>query len=318
VLKSVKLGFTESQDLELPVDGVTIYVGPNNSGKSLVLREVEQTHLNNPLPKNLKILKDFEVNWPSEEEIDTLIKRHRRNAEERNSDDIVRFGKLSFFSSPDTQDYNKNHLRNIALDQSDKGNLLCHYARWGLIRLDGRSRFNLTNDQNAGDLLSAPINILSHIFTDDVTRQQVRALIHEAFGLYFVVDPTRLGSLRIKLSHATPPDDEQSLNANARAFYQNAIHIKDASDGVQAFVGIATAVLSGDYHTILVDEPEAFLHPPLARKLGRSLAKLVTERGGSLMASTHSSDFLMGCIQASKQVRVVRLEYANGKSNALS
>lgn len=32
------------------------------------------------------------------------------------------------------------------------------------------------------------------------------------------------------------------------------------------------------------------------------------------MASTHSSDFLMGCLQASPHVRVVRLEYSNGKS----
>jgi hypothetical protein len=32
------------------------------------------------------------------------------------------------------------------------------------------------------------------------------------------------------------------------------------------------------------------------------------------MASTHSPDFLMGCLQASPHVRVVRLEYSNGKS----
>ena len=32
------------------------------------------------------------------------------------------------------------------------------------------------------------------------------------------------------------------------------------------------------------------------------------------MASTHSPDFLIGCLQASPNVRVVRLEYSNGKS----
>jgi hypothetical protein len=32
------------------------------------------------------------------------------------------------------------------------------------------------------------------------------------------------------------------------------------------------------------------------------------------MASTHSPDFLMGCLQASPHVRVVRLEYSNGRS----
>jgi hypothetical protein len=56
------------------------------------------------------------------------------------------------------------------------------------------------------------------------------------------------------------------------------------------------------------------LHPPLARKLGYQLATTAVKRSGSLMASTHSADFLMGCLQGSNQVRVVRLEYSNGKS----
>ena len=120
--------------------------------------------------------------------------------------------------------------------------------------------------------------------------------------------------MRIRLSTETPLADEQTLNVAARGYYQRAIHIKDASDGVQAFTGIVTAVMSGEFHTILVDEPEAFLHPPLARKLGKNLATIAAERKGVLLASTHSSDFLMGCIQATKDVRVVRLEYSKGKS----
>lgn len=143
---------------------------------------------------------------------------------------------------------------------------------------------------------------------------KVRALVQDAFGLNFVVDPTQLGQFRIRLSKASPPADEQSLNESARSFYKQATHIKDASDGVQAFTGIVSAVMSGEFHTILVDEPEAFLHPPLARKLGKHLGTLAMERGGALLASTHSPDFLMGCVQATKDVRVVRLEYSDGKS----
>jgi AAA domain, putative AbiEii toxin, Type IV TA system len=78
-------------------------------------------------------------------------------------------------------------------------------------------------------------------------------------------------------------------------------------------VGIVCAVLSGDYRAVLIDEPEAFVHPPLARKLGYQLTNNLNA-GGTLMASTHSPDFLMGCLQASPHVRVVRLEYSNGKS----
>ena len=182
-----------------------------------------------------------------------------------------------------------------------------------LIRLDGRTRFNLTIDRPRGDLLAQPHNVLSHIFKDDLLREKLREIIYDAFGVYFVIDALSAGDLRIRLSTVPPGAEEQNLNAAARAFHGNALHIKDASDGIQAFVEILCAVLSGDYRTILIDEPEAFLHPPLARKLGRQLTSNL-KAGECLMASTHSPDFLIGCLQASSNVRVVRLEYSNGKS----
>lgn len=158
--------------------------------------------------------------------------------------------------------------------------------------------------------------MLNHLFRDESSRKLVRDIVRDAFGVFFTIDPTNLGQLRIRLSENQPPPDEQSLNEEARKFHSRSTHIKDASDGVQAFTGIVSAVCSGEYHTILLDEPEAFLHPPLARKLGKSLAKLASERSGSLMAATHSADFLMGCVQGSRDVRIVRLEYRNGKSRA--
>ena len=42
MLESISLKFTElAEPLRVPAQGVTIFVGPNNSGKSLVLREIE-------------------------------------------------------------------------------------------------------------------------------------------------------------------------------------------------------------------------------------------------------------------------------------
>ena len=155
--------------------------------------------------------------------------------------------------------------------------------------------------------------MLMHLFQDEEARRRVRDIIFDAFGVYFTIEQLSANELRIRLSQTEPNADEQNWNESARAFHGKAVHIKEASDGVQAFVGILCAVLSGDYRAILVDEPEAFLHPPLARKLGHQLASNL-KAGGSLMASTHSPDFVIGCLQASSNVRVVRLEYSNGKS----
>ncbi len=80
------------------------------------------------------------------------------------------------------------------------------------------------------------------------------------------------------------------------------------SDGVKAFTGLTAALLSYDYRVMLIDEPEAFLHPILARELGGKVTELATERNANVFASTHSPDFLMECVEAGK-VDVVRLTY---------
>jgi hypothetical protein len=56
--------------------------------------------------------------------------------------------------------------------------------------------------------------------------------------VYVVIDPMQGGTLRIRLSREPPTMDEQSLGQAARAFHSKALYIKEASDGVQAFVGI--------------------------------------------------------------------------------
>lgn len=313
MLDSITLKFTQHEDLVLPAAGITIFVGPNNSGKSLILKEVEQAFLVHPFPNNLLVLSDYEIKWPEVDAVKSALTKFDAFQEKNLPVDHKTIGRINPNGGREGVTHSVTTLLNIAAAKADKHWWATQFLRWGVLRLDGRSRFNLTNDQAGGDLLSAPQNILAHLFQDDVARKKVRHLINDAFGFNFAIDPTNLGQLRIRLSRETPPEDEQSLNEKARIFYRSATHIKDASDGVQAFTGIVTAVMSGEFHTILIDEPEAFLHPPLARKLGNHLATLAVERGGALLASTHSPDFLMGCVQATKEVRVVRLEYSEGK-----
>jgi AAA domain, putative AbiEii toxin, Type IV TA system len=298
----------------LPTKGITVFVGPNNSGKSLVLREVEQAFLTHPFPSGLHVLRDYEIAWPTLEDVEKSIKKFGPLQRAELGEDVMVVGRISPAGGMESTHINKSTVMTMATNKNDKHWWATQFLRWGVLRLDGRSRFGLTVDQSGGDLLSPPQNVLAHLFQDDIARKKVRSLVKDAIGLNFVIDPTNLGQLRIRLSREEPPAEEQSLNESARKFYKGAMHIKDASDGVQAFTGIVTAVMSGEFHTILVDEPEAFLHPPLARRLGKHLATIATERGGSLIASTHSPDFLMGCVQATKDVRVVRLEFTEGKS----
>lgn len=275
MLQLVTVNFSETGSFDLDVKDITLFVGPNNSGKSLLLREIETIVSTDISSNNFKIITNFDIKWPDEATLDKRIEAAKANTPPGGPSGHVEFKRLNPNGVRDAEYIDINLLKKFVSGKTQKGWVAKSLIRWGVIRLDGRSRFNLTNDQPGGDLEKPPQNVLVNLFQNEETRARVRALVKDAFNVNLYVDPTDLGQLRIKLADGEIPTDEQSLNADAREFYRGATHIKDASDGVQAFTGIVVAILSGEYHTILIDEPEAFLHPPLARKLGKSLATMV-------------------------------------------
>lgn len=112
------------------------------------------------------------------------------------------------------------------------------------------------------------------------------------------------------------PEIQKSFGQDAIRFFDQAVAIADMGDGIKAFCGVMAAVLASDVRIVLIDEPEAFLHPPTARKLGTNLVILGAERQGSLVVSTHSADVLMGCVQAGKCLNIVRLTYQEDMATA--
>jgi hypothetical protein len=204
------------------------------------------------------------------------------------------------------------------LTDPTQGNQLKGLVSFLKLRLDGVARLNLCNDQGVGDLAAPPLGALAALYRDDVVRERLRDLVLEAFGLHLVFDPTSVGQIRLKLSKAPlpHPDLERHLTRSAIEFFSGATHISAMSDGVRAYIGILTAALSVPSLMLLIDEPEAFLHPPLVRSLGKTLTTLASERDGTIVAATHSPDFVMGCIQSGKAVNILRLTWEDAVPRA--
>ena len=174
------------------------------------------------------------------------------------------------------------------------------------------------DQQGAGDLQQAPNSSFQVLFRDDAKRHEVRRIVFEAFGSHFVIDPTSLGHLRIRLSLRPPKDDkeERGIHYEAVKFHSDAQQIDHASDGVKAFTGIITEVMAGDPRALLIDEPEAFLHPSLASKLGYEVSRAALSSDKRVFVSTHSPTFVMGCIQSGAPVNIIRLTYRAGVATA--
>lgn len=188
------------------------------------------------------------------------------------------------------------------------------YLDLNTLMLDGANRIDLVNQQPAADLQEKPFTSFQVLFRDDAKRSEVRRILFEAFNLHFVLDPTHLGQLRIRFSLRTPVNDieERGIHDAAVKFHSAALSIDEMSDGVKAFTGMITQIIAGDPKILLIDEPEAFLHPALAFQLGNEIARLSSTTKKNLFVSTHSADFVMGCIQSGAPVNIVRLTYRSG------
>ena len=295
---------------------VTVFVGPNNSGKSKVLAEIFQYCTTGRRNVSNVIVDQIRFNTFSRESAEERVKHVtlRPNTNETLQPDHVIVGKRGHRSQ-----VHKHRLLDSFLNPDAQARYFCPwYLAYNTLILDGQSRIGLINDQNAGDLQQAPQTSFQALFHDDIKRAEVRRIVHDAFNAYLVIDPTNLGKLRLRLSPTEPVSisQERGIHEESVQFHGAALPIQEASDGVKAFAGIITEIIAGDPAILLIDEPEAFLHPALSFNLGKEIALASSGSEKRLFVSTHSPNFVMGCIQSGCPINIVRLTYRDNVATA--
>lgn len=325
MINRIKLKFgptPASEPLEFDVSPITVFVGPNYSGKSKLIREIaDLVRQGRPLADNV-ILDDADFRPYSTDEASDAV------------DEVTLTPNLGEVLQPDHIIVGRYAARTQvprpqlidALTQFSTSPQNSHLRQWagqwflnfGVRLLDGQSRIGLSNDQSFGDLSLAPQSSFQAVFRDDALRQEIRDIIFKAFGQYLVFDPTHAGKIRLRLSSSPPEslEQEQGLTQKAATFHSQATLLGQASDGAKAFCGILIEIMAGQPDMLLLDEPEAFLHPALSYQLGAEVARQLQGTSKRLFVSTHSSNFLMGCVSSGTPVNVVRLTYRDGVATA--
>jgi len=311
---SLKLGSKDKlSTVTLTNPSCTIFVGPNNSGKSLVLREIARLCDFGRTSDRL-IVDDITFRPHTEKEAHEILKSLTL---------IPRYGEVIFEHHVKIRRGNSSeqvHIENFleALQEPNSEIGRSRYANYYgvnfLLVLDGPSRISLVAPQERGDLKN-PSGTFARILTNDARRSAIRNILHDAFGLYLGIDMSE-GSLLSLRYGTTPPPSERSVQDETLEWMRRAQPIENMSDGVKAFTGILLELLAGDPRVIVIDEPEAFLHPALAFKLGKHIAKTAVEADKHVFVSTHSPQFLMGAKQSGAKADVVRLTYQDGTATA--
>lgn len=282
-----KIAFSGGGSFDLAPDDKILLVGPNNSGKSQALREIPAICQSGKTERTVVVA-----------EMD--IQKSGSGA------DLRAFLEDKADSLGETYRYedwqvHENHLR--FWDQP----YLQHQLSAGFIRkISANERLNICEQQSSispGDQKSKPQHIL---YDDEALMTKISGLFRRAFGKDIMFDFR--GGSRLPIHVGELPAGKGVVD-RVGDFYVKAVRenplLDKQGDGMKSYAGILFEAVVANRDITLIDEPEAFLHPPQMRKLGETLSSEVV---GQLIVATHSSDIMRGFLEGTKgNVRILRI-----------
>lgn len=156
-------------------------------------------------------------------------------------------------------------------------------------------RQTLTAPQASFDRVQAqPATPLQALQADPALEKDLSETAVTAFGKPVTLNRVAGPNLRLHVGRPHRAPDLMSVEyAEELAALPS---VEEQGDGYKAFLGVMLSVLVGRARILLIDEPETFLHPPQARRLGREISSR-TEHGTQVICATHSADVLEGALQ---------------------
>jgi len=134
----------------------------------------------------------------------------------------------------------------------------------------------------------------------------------KAFGLDIVVNRNAGSLVPILVGEKPVPSEGQDRLSFAYTLELEKLpSIESQGDGMRSYLGVLLYAMTGNESVLLIDEPEAFLHPPQARHLGAVLTR-DSHQIRQLILATHSGDVLRGALESENpNVRVIRIRRAS-------
>ena len=146
-----------------------------------------------------------------------------------------------------------------------------------------------------------------HFHHDDQLELKASKLFRRAFKQDLVIHPGNSQNIPAYVGKRPKPEHGEDRRS---ATYLDRIEaldrLEDQGDGMRSFASILGRVLAERRPVIVIDEPEAFLHPPQARLLAEIIGSEAADR--QILLATHSSDVLQGLLaKHAERISVVRL-----------
>lgn len=289
---------------------INIFVGANNCGKTRVLKDMLLKMTADTYKTTL--INDLDIATPSSTESilsASSIKLRRRNSGECLITPAPTFERPT---RPREHENIKEYLqRNINYKEYDEIFSCIGESLVTFLNTDNRLRLAQSQQISSFDSIS-PENALFALYESyDVLNdaaERIRKYVQDTFQVDLYFDYTDLSSICFRVG-----DCFDHVSKDSREAFQQ---VKDypildhQGDGLRSFVGILVGILAVNKPIILLDEPEAFLHPPQALQLGKIIASLLTQ-DQQLFVATHSADFLRGFLSETSNANIIHLDRCN-------
>ena len=292
-----KIHFSDNSIISVDKNDIVIFVGPNNAGKSASLKEAAT--LLQTKNKKGKVLKDITIDKEGDEkDLIDLLESFSTKYFSTNPEPHYRGYNFDIYTPSAKNDWN-NYEKGI-------GGLFPIFVKI----ITTEERLQAANPPSNIQLTIQPIQHPIHFLQKyDALEKRFSEYFRQAFGTDLIVH-RNAGSV-VPLYVGDKPvlqKDEDRISEGYLRELEKLDLLREQGDGMRSFVGVLLNTFISNHSILFIDEPEAFLHPPQARLIGKMLAKdLPSER--QLFLATHSEDFLKGLLDANiTNLKIIRIQ----------
>lgn len=320
---------TAQGNLEIVPKRINVLVGPNNSGKSRVLKEIRD-YLSGDC-QDIKMINDIKHPFPSDfSEFDDAYDVTSKMVRDQHGNWILKeysnkpnqmLDMSASLESYYTRTSNaiggdwRAHFESLIEDRNIHeffnwcGSLFFQY-------MGTEERLTICKTQRNYGLDSNNTNFLSSFRFQEELLYDLSEKIKLLFGKDIFLDSQTLGDrvvFRVGEDFDYVRKATTFAEETARKLFEEKA-LDDQGDGIKSFVATFLSLYSNSNDILLIDEPEAFLHPPLARQLGEMIGEYRGE-DCTVFIATHSIEILKGILSKTTDVNVVRITQPSPQIN---
>ena len=323
---------TLSGDKPITPKRINVIIGPNNSGKSRFLKEI-RNYLSGK-NDDLAIIKELRHEYPSSiEEFDS-----KYTVAQKLSQDAYGNWFLRVYSNKSTSDLNmfesldNYHSRGFSsfsgdwrdfysgiIERKEPSEFFDHFGALFFQYVGTEERLLICKAQRNYGMDSSSLNFLSSYKFEQALLEKLAENVQRLFNKDIFLDAQTLGD---RLTFRVGEDFDYarsagSLSTEIASRLNAESRLDEQGDGLKSYVSTFLSLNNKNADVLLIDEPEAFLHPPLARQLGELIGESDNE-DMQIFVATHSVEVLKGILSKCHEVNILRITQPAPKTNEIN